>query len=323
MSKNWQAELAEGFATVHELFGYLGLAAAFSPEAAQRFPFRVPRAYALRMRPGDPHDPLLRQVLPIEEELASHHGFVSDPVGDRHALKAPGLLHKYRGRALLITTGACAIHCRYCFRREFPYAESQFTPQREKKALDYLAVDTELSEIILSGGDPLLLSDARLAHLIGQLAAIPHLRRLRIHTRVPLVLPSRMEGRLLEILSGHRLQTVVVIHANHPRELGGDVGGALAGMRDAGMTLLNQAVLLRQVNDSVQTLCDLSECLFDHGVLPYYLHLLDRVRGTAHFEVSEAEALELHEALRRRLPGYLVPRLVREIEGQPYKQAVS
>jgi EF-P beta-lysylation protein EpmB len=323
MSEQWRAELAEGFGSVRELLDFLGTAAPFSAEAARRFPFRVPRAYARQMRPGDPHDPLLRQVLPLAQELASPAGFVSDPVGDRHALKVPGLLHKYRGRALLITTGACAIHCRYCFRREFPYAESQFTRQRETAALDYIARDPELSEIILSGGDPLLLGDDRLARLIGQLAAIPHLRRLRIHSRVPLVLPSRIDERLLVVLSGHRLRTVVVIHANHPRELDGEAGEVLARMRKAGLMLLNQAVLLEGVNDSVRTLCELSECLFDRGVLPYYLHVLDRVRGTAHFEVSEAKARELHEALRRRLPGYLVPRLVREIEGQPYKQPVS
>lgn len=323
MSELWQAELAEGFGSVRELLDFLGTAVPFSAEAAQRFPFRVPRAYALRIRPGDPHDPLLRQVLPLVQEMESPEGFVSDPVGDRHALKVPGLLHKYRGRALLITTGACAIHCRYCFRREFPYAESQFTRQRETAATEYIARDPELSEIILSGGDPLLLSDDRLERLIGQLAAIPHLRRLRIHSRVPLVLPSRIDDRLLAVLSGHRLRTVLVIHANHPRELDGQAGGALAAMRHAGLMLLNQAVLLRQVNDSVGTLCELSECLFERGVLPYYLHLLDRVRGTAHFEVPEAEARDLHQAVRRRLPGYLVPRLVREIEGQPYKLPVS
>jgi EF-P beta-lysylation protein EpmB len=323
MSEQWRAELAEGFGSVRELLDFLGTAAPFSAEAARSFPFRVPRAYARRMRPGDPHDPLLRQVLPVAQELASPVGFVSDPVGDRRALKAPGLLHKYRGRALLITTGACAIHCRYCFRREFPYAESQFTRQREQAALDYIARDPELSEIILSGGDPLLLGDDRLARLIGQLAALPHLRRLRIHSRVPLVLPSRVDERLLAVLSDHRLRTVVVIHANHPRELDGEAGEVLARMRKAGLMLLNQAVLLEGVNDSVGTLCELSECLFDRGVLPYYLHVLDRVRGAAHFEVSAAKARELHEAMRRRLPGYLVPRLVREIEGQPYKLPVS
>ncbi|MDF9391982.1 MULTISPECIES: EF-P beta-lysylation protein EpmB [Methylococcus] len=319
MSEQWQAELAEGFGSVRDLLDFLGIAAPFSVEAAGKFPFRVPRAYARKIRPGDPYDPLLRQVLPLGQELASPEGFVSDPVGDRQALKVPGLLHKYRGRALLITTGACAIHCRYCFRREFPYAESQFTRQREKAALDYIARDPELGEVILSGGDPLLLSNDRLARLTDQLAAIPHLRRLRIHSRVPLVLPSRIDDELLEVLAGHRLKTVVVIHANHPRELGGESDRAFAAMRHAGLALLNQAVLLKQVNDSVSTLCELSECLFERGVLPYYLHLLDRVRGTAHFEVPEAEARMLHEALRRRLPGYLVPRLVREIEGQPYK----
>ncbi|MDD2768938.1 MAG: EF-P beta-lysylation protein EpmB [Methylococcus sp.] len=323
MSKKWQAELAEGFADVPELLGYLGLAQSFSPEAAQRFPFRVPRAYARRMKPGDPHDPLLLQVLPGAGELVPVPGFVGDPVGDRNALKVPGLLHKYRGRALLITTGACAVHCRYCFRREFPYTESQMTRQSESEALDYLAADAGLSEIILSGGDPLLLSDDRLERLIGRLAAIPHLQRLRIHTRVPVVLPARIDAPLLQILSGHRLRTVMVIHANHPRELDEEVGEVLSRMRSAGLALLNQAVLLRGVNDSAETLCELSERLFGYGVLPYYLHTLDRVNGTAHFEVSEAEVRVLHEALRCRLPGYLVPRLVREIEGRPYKVALS
>ncbi|MGI2323537.1 MULTISPECIES: EF-P beta-lysylation protein EpmB [unclassified Methylococcus] len=323
MSEQWQAELAEGFGCVQDLLDFLGIAAPFSAEAAGKFPFRVPRAYARKMRPGDPYDPLLRQVLPLAQELASPEGFVGDPVGDRPALKVPGLLHKYQGRALLITTGACAVHCRYCFRREFPYGEGQFTRQREKAALDYIVRDPGLTEIILSGGDPLLLSDDRLARLTEQLTAIPHLRRLRVHSRVPLVLPSRIDERLLEILAGHRLKTVVVIHANHPRELDAETVSVLAAMRRAGLTLLNQSVLLRQVNDSVSALCELSERLFECGVLPYYLHLLDRVRGTAHFEVPEAEARALHEALRRRLPGFLVPRLVREVEGKPYKLPVS
>lgn len=287
--------------------------------AAKDFPFLVTRAYADRMAKGDPADPLLRQVLPAAEEMLAVPGYGDDPVGDGAALAAPGVLHKYRGRALLITTGACAIHCRYCFRRAFPYADAQLHKSREDAALDYLAADASIGEVILSGGDPLLLSDERLTALLCRLAEIPHLKRIRIHSRVPLVLPSRIGAGLPSVLSGTRLQAVLVIHANHAQELDSTVDAALSRLRGEGVTLLNQAVLLRGVNDSVQALAELSETLFLQGVLPYYLHLLDKAAGTSHFDLPLAQALALHRELRDTLPGYLVPRLVREQAGQAAK----
>ncbi len=287
--------------------------------AASRFPFRVTRSYAERMRKGDMADPLLRQVLPVTDELREQPGFLSDPVGDLAAVAAPGVLQKYHGRALLVTTGACAINCRYCFRREFPYGEEQMSRQREAGALYYLADDPSVAEVILSGGDPLVLSDERLGMLFKKVSEIGHVRRLRIHSRLPVVLPSRITEALLKLLAETRLRSVLVIHANHAREIDEAVSTALRAAAAAGVTLLNQSVLLKGVNDSVEALAELSEALFASGVLPYYLHILDKARGTVHFDLPVADAIRLHEGLRRVLPGYLVPKLVREESGKPYK----
>jgi EF-P beta-lysylation protein EpmB len=269
------------------------------------------------MRRGDAGDPLLRQVLPLDAELDETPGYLPDPLGERGARRAPQLLQKYAGRALLITTQACAVHCRYCFRREFPYAEA--TPEagggRWSESLEVIAQDSSLEEVILSGGDPLSLSDARLAQLTDALARIPHVQRLRVHTRQPIVLPSRVDRGLLSWLRGIRLPVVVVLHANHAAEIDDDVRAATAALRTAGVTLLNQSVLLRGVNDEVDALQRLSVALIDAGVMPYYLHVPDRVRGTAHFDVDERVASQLVDELRARLSGYLVPRLVREIPG--------
>jgi len=322
---SWKAELAASFTRLEDLLRYLELPLQHLEqrgEAAGRFAFRVTAAFASRMGKGDPDDPLLRQVLPLAEELREWPGFLADPVGDLQAVAVPGLLHKYQGRALLVATGACAINCRYCFRREFPYAEAQMGRSREAEALAHVAADASIAEVILSGGDPLVLDDGRLAALVDGLAAIPHVRRLRIHSRLPVVLPSRVTPRLAQILGDTRLKPVMVIHANHAHEFDAEVGRALERLRGAGAVLLNQSVLLRGVNDSAQALAALSETLLDHGVTPYYLHLLDKARGTGHFDIAEPDALELHEELRRRLPGYLVPRLVREVAGMPYKTLV-
>jgi len=303
----------------------LDLPAALLPgarAAAEKFRLRVPRSYVARMRRGDARDPLLRQVLPLEEELHETPGFSADPLDEAAARRAPNLLQKYRGRALLITTEACAVHCRYCFRREFPYAEQGEEPNtggRWAAALAGIARDASLEEIILSGGDPLSLSDARLQGLTDALTRIPHLRRLRVHTRQPIVLPSRVDAGLLAWLRGISLPVVVVLHANHPNEINDEVREACAALRAAGAQLLNQSVLLRDVNDDVPTLRDLSCRLFEAGVLPYYLHLQDRVRGTAHLEVDEPRAQQLIAALMGCLSGYLVPRLVREVAGAPWK----
>jgi EF-P beta-lysylation protein EpmB len=294
-----------------------------SQSAARLFPFRVPLSYASRMRHGDPNDPLLRQVLPTAAELVEHEGFVTDPLGERDALRAPGLLHKYQGRALLITTSACAVHCRYCFRREFPYEDQRSDAGRWREALDAIASDPSIEEVLLSGGDPLSLSDGRLESLTSELAHIPHIRRLRLHTRQPIVLPSRVDAGLLTWIERLPWPTVFVLHSNHANEINSDVRDVCAKLRAARVTLLNQSVLLRGINDNVNTLAELSRALFEAGVLPYYLHLLDRVRGVAHFEVDEPRARLIVGELASTLPGYLVPRLVREVAGAPAKVAIS
>jgi EF-P beta-lysylation protein EpmB len=290
--------------------------------AAERFPVMVPESYLRRMRTGDAQDPLLRQVLPLADELNDAPGFVADPVGDHHARRAPGLLHKYAGRALLIATGSCAVHCRYCFRREYPYGDEPRRLTDWLPALDAIASDDSLHEIILSGGDPLMLTDARLTAIIQRLADVPHLRRLRIHSRLPIVLPERITDGLIALLRGTRLTPVMVVHANHPREIADDCRDALACLVQSGVTTLNQTVLLRGVNDDVEVLAELYERLIDLGVLPYYLHQLDRVRGAAHFEVDEDIGRALIESLRDRLPGYGVPRYVREVAGEGYKRPI-
>jgi len=323
-SPRWQQVLAEAIRDPAELCELLGLDVALVvPEAQRSFALRVPRGYVARMRHGDPRDPLLLQVLPQTAELAVVPGFSSDPVGDLTSRAAAGLLQKYAGRALVVATGACAIHCRYCFRRHFPYAEESVLQQGWEAALERLRADATIAEVILSGGDPLSLSDRRLAALTRELEKLPHIHRLRIHTRYPVVLPERIDRGLIEWLSGVRLQKVVVIHANHPREIDSQVAASCRSLLDAGATVLNQSVLLAGVNDSVDALAALSEALFDMQVLPYYLHLLDKVEGAAHFEVDEARAIALHTQLSHRLPGYLVPRLVREVAGEPAKSPIA
>ncbi len=321
-SCSWQRELAQAVTGLPELMRRLELPVpAVEPEEGG-FPLRVPVGYVARMERGNPRDPLLLQVLPRAAEGRAVAGFRTDPVGDGASMVAPGVIHKYRGRVLLIASGACAIHCRYCFRRHFPYAAANPRRGEWKDALAYIAADPGIEEVILSGGDPLLLADEALARLSAGLRQIPHLRRLRIHTRLPVVLPSRVDDGLLQWLRGCGLQTVMVIHLNHPNELDDEVRCALAELATAGVTLLNQSVLLRGVNDELEVLSRLSEELFASGVMPYYLHLLDKVAGAAHFDVSEGSAISLVTELRHRLPGYLVPRLVREQEGAPAKVPV-
>jgi EF-P beta-lysylation protein EpmB len=318
----WQHELAQAVTEPAELLSLVGLGLEWLPAAqaaARRFPLKVPRGFVARMRRGDPGDPLLRQVLPLAAELESVPGFTSDPVGDRAAMAAPGVLHKYRGRVLLTATGACAVHCRYCFRRHYPYASANASAHDWQAALEYLSRDTSVSEVILSGGDPLTLSDRRLGRFAAALDRLSHIRRLRLHTRLPVVLPARVDDSLLDWVLSTRPKVIMVIHANHPNELNSEVRAGLARLRRAGVELLNQSVLLKGVNDSADTLARLSESLMDAGVIPYYLHLLDRVDGAAHFDVSEARAGQLLAELTARLPGYLVPRLVREVAGAPAK----
>ena len=319
----WQKALREAVRDPRELLDLLGLdrlAPRLSDEAMVQFPLRVPRGFVARMRRGDPSDPLLRQVLPLDDEMRPMPGFGLDAVGDGAAKTAPGVIQKYRGRALLVATGSCAIHCRYCFRRHFPYAEETAARDGWREAVDLIRQDASIEEVLLSGGDPLSLSNGKLAELTGALADIPHLRRLRIHSRLPIVVPERIDDGLLGWLSALPWPVTLVVHANHANEFDGTVDAALGRLRAAGVHLLNQAVLLRGVNDSVDALGALSERGFAAGVLPYYLHQLDRVAGVAHFEVDDAHARALHAGLAARLSGYLVPRLVREIPGDTGKR---
>jgi EF-P beta-lysylation protein EpmB len=321
-TSTWKQELAEAYRHADDLIAGLRLRRDQIPDLDPEPPgFRilVPRAFAALMTPGDPHDPLLRQVLPLCAERQSVSGFIPDPVGDASADSGDGLLQKYEGRALLLATGACALHCRYCFRRHFPYSSLGPVADRIPGALSRIAADTRISEVILSGGDPLMIDDDALGVLIQRLGDIPHIRRLHIHTRLPVVIPSRVTQDLCDLLAAARPAVLVVIHANHPRELGSEAQRSLLRLHRAGLRILNQSVLLRGVNDRAEILHALSERLFDCSTLPYYLHQLDPVQGASHFEVPDTHALELLETLRRGLPGYLVPHLVREMPGAESK----
>ena len=321
----WQREMAAAVRSLGELLELLDLdpeAVGASTEAGLDFPLRVPRGFVDRMTPGDPDDPLLLQVLPRKEETVEQAGWGDDPLDEASQSPVPGLLQKYTGRALVVLTGACAIHCRYCFRRHFPYAEHATGGAAWQRILEALAADPTLEEVLLSGGDPLSLADPVLARRVADLESIPHLRRLRIHTRQPIVLPSRVDDSLLAWLTTTRLQPVVVLHCNHPREIDDSVRTALGRLRDAAIPVFNQSVLLRGVNDHVSVLCDLSKTLFESGVMPYYLHSMDRVRGAGHFEVETSTGKRLVEDVLGRLPGYLVPRFVKEVPGALSKTPV-
>jgi EF-P beta-lysylation protein EpmB len=325
-NRAWQRALREAVRDPLELCRLLQLPAEYEPaavRAARLFGCFVPRGYLGRMRLADPFDPLLRQVLPLADEELAVQGFTTDPVDEAAAARSPGLLQKYAGRVLMVTTGACAVHCRYCFRRHFPYGEAPKSLRDWQPAIEEISADDSLREVILSGGDPLTLVDKWLAALAEELSRIGHLKRLRIHTRLPIVIPERVCGDLLDWLTGTRLAPLVVVHANHPAEIDDAVAAALSRLVDAGVPVLNQAVLLRGVNDSVDVLADLCERLVDLRVMPYYLHQFDRVAGAAHFEVPEAEGLRMMAELRARLPGYAVPRYVREIPGETAKTVIG
>jgi EF-P beta-lysylation protein EpmB len=322
--QDWISDMRQAYVDPLLLLEDLGLTSAdvdLDPTTS-KFPFRVPRPFVSRMSPSDPLDPLLLQVLPRGSESIEIPGYGVDPVGDLNSRVTPSLLQKYRGRALLVMSGGCAINCRYCFRRHFPYAEAVGAAQVER-AIAEIRRDDSLSEIILSGGDPLLLKDDHVAEIIVKLAAIPHLRRLRVHTRLPVTIPARITDPLLRALTATRLTPVMVLHINHPNEIDVELAAALTRCKDAGIQLLNQSVLLREINDDADTLTTLSEELFAASVLPYYVHLLDPVAGAAHFDVSESAAQSIATALRERLPGYLVPRFVREISGENAKTPIA
>ena len=270
------------------------------------------------MEPGNPNDPLLRQVLTSKEEFINAPGFSTDPLEEQHSV-VPGLLHKYSNRALLLVKGGCAVNCRYCFRRHFPYAENQGNKRNWQQALEYISAHPQLDEIIFSGGDPLMAKDHELDWLLTQLESIPHIKRLRIHSRLPIVIPARITDTLVARIAASSLQVLLVNHVNHANEIDAAFRTSMRKLRMAGVTLLNQSVLLRGVNDNANTLADLSNALFDAGVMPYYLHVLDKVQGAAHFMVSDEEARAIVRELLTLVSGYLVPKLAREIGGEPSK----
>ena len=322
---SWHDSLSQAIRDPSILIEKLGLPESLmrpAQDAAKLFPLLVPLSYFARMRPANVSDPLLKQVLPLGEEFQQLPGFSTDAVGDGESRRAPGLLQKYHGRALMIATGACAVHCRYCFRRHYPYGGEPRRLDDWEPAFAVLESDTSITEVILSGGDPLMLTDSRLSDLVERLAEIRHLRRLRVHSRLPIVLPDRVTQNLIDLLTSTRLTPIMVVHANHPNEVVDDCEAALRTLVRSGITTLNQTVLLRGINDDVETLANLSERLIDVGVIPYYLHQLDRVQGTAHFEVEESRGIELIAKLRSRLPGYAVPRYVREEIGASQKTPI-
>ncbi|EGT5682767.1 EF-P beta-lysylation protein EpmB [Cronobacter turicensis] len=320
--EDWLSQLADVITDPDELLHLLNIDASeellAGRDARRLFALRVPRAFAARMEKGNPQDPLLRQVLTSREEFIAAPGFTTDPLEEQNSV-VPGLLHKYHNRALLLVKGGCAVNCRYCFRRHFPYADNQGNKRNWQAALDYIAAHAELDEIIFSGGDPLMAKDHELEWLVANIEAIPHIKRLRIHSRLPIVIPARITDALVRLLGETRLQVLLVNHINHAQEIDDAFRAGMAKLRAAGVTLLNQSVLLKGVNDNAATLAALSNALFDAGVMPYYLHVLDKVQGAAHFMVSDDEARAIMRELLSQVSGYLVPKLAREIGGEPSK----
>lgn len=322
---SWQQQLQNAITQPEQLLKALDLEPHLlhaAELASRQFPLRVPHAFIERMQRGDLKDPLLMQVLPIQQELIAQSGYSADPVAEQGNQQA-GLIQKYQGRVLLLVNGHCAVNCRYCFRRHFPYAENRLNKAQWLELIQQISTDSSIEEVIYSGGDPLASNDRQLQWLTQQIAAIPHIKRLRIHSRLPVVIPDRITPECLDWLTQDRLKTVFVLHINHPNEIDTKLRLAIERMSSRGITLLNQSVLLKGINDSVDTLKTLSDDLFNAGVLPYYLHLFDRVAGAAHFDVPIDRAKQLHQGLLSCLPGYLVPKLVKEIGGESSKTPAS
>ncbi|UTZ26813.1 EF-P beta-lysylation protein EpmB [Vibrio campbellii] len=321
VEQNWLKQLANGISDPAKLLEMLEIDP--SPwqdgfAARKLFAQRVPQSFVDRMEKGNPYDPLLRQVLPLSEEFEVHEGYSNDPLEEQDN-ELPGLLHKYRNRALMIVKGGCAVNCRYCFRRHFPYQENKSGKQAWKKCLEYMGQQPELNEVIFSGGDPLMAKDDEIQWLLEHIAQIPHIKRLRIHSRLPVVIPARITDELCQRLRASRLQIVLVTHINHANEINAEFAAQMAKLKQAGVTLLNQAVLLKDVNNSIEAQVALNEALFDAGILPYYLHVLDKVQGAAHYFVSDEEAKTIMRGVITQVSGYLVPKLTREIGGRPSK----
>ncbi|MDP4547003.1 EF-P beta-lysylation protein EpmB [Marinobacter sp. MDS2] len=325
-NQSWQTILSRSISNPEHLLERLNLPAERWLDGARNghelFPIRVPEPFVQRMEPGNPNDPLLRQVLPVADESVERSGFVRDPLEENTAIQTTGLIRKYHSRALLMVTGQCAINCRYCFRRHFPYNDHKLSREDRHQVITTLSASPEINEVILSGGDPLAVNDRLLAQWVELLEAVPHLKRLRIHSRLPVVIPQRVCDDMLAWLNRTRLQKVLVVHVNHPAEIDQATRDAFERLKQAGVTLLNQSVILKGVNDNAATLSELSETLFDAGVLPYYLHAFDPVAGAHHFDVSDTDAASLVRQLLKRLPGFLVPKLVREVPGEASKTPV-
>jgi len=321
VEQNWLKQLANGISDPAKLLEQLEIDP--TPwkngfEARKLFAQRVPQSFVDRMEKGNPYDPLLRQVLPLSEEFEVHQGYSNDPLEEQNNA-IPGLLHKYRNRALMIVKGGCAINCRYCFRRHFPYDENKGSKSVWQTSLDYIQQHPEIDEIILSGGDPLMAKDDELSWLVARIADIQHIKRLRIHSRLPVVIPARITEQLTELLGQTRLQVILVTHINHAQEIDQTLANALDKLKQVGVTLLNQGVMLKGVNDSVSSQIALSNALFEAGVLPYYMHVLDKVQGAAHFFISDQQAKEIMAGVLEQTSGYLVPKLTREIGGRASK----
>ncbi len=322
LDKSWQQLLSEAISEPEQLLRRLQLPDSMLPAmqaASEDFALRVPEPFLKLIEPGTPRDPLLLQVLPQARELDQRPGYVADPLAEQSSNPDAGIIHKYHGRLLLVISGGCAINCRYCFRRHFPYQDNQLSGAQWQAVLDYLNEHPEVEEVIFSGGDPLATPDSRLIRLIDDLEQLPQLKRVRIHTRLPVAIPQRLTDALRQRLSQSRLQAVMVLHLNHPNEIGDELKQWLQPWRNSGITLLNQSVLLEGVNDCTEVLIELSERLFAEGILPYYVHLLDPVAGSAHFDMDEQQARQLVGAMAAKLPGYLVPKLTREQPGASAK----
>ncbi|MDO4897333.1 MAG: EF-P beta-lysylation protein EpmB [Moraxella sp.] len=320
---NWQKELSDAITDVASLYELLELPLPSECYAPTKFPLRVPHAYVAKIKKGDPNDPLLRQILPDIAEILPVAGYTADPLDENAHNPIKGLLHKYQSRALITVTGACAIHCRYCFRQHFDYGANLPNSQDIRQICQYVANDNNINEVLLSGGDPLNISNRRFGEWIGALSDIDNVKTIRIHTRMPVILPNRIDDEFLAILDGCSKNIVMVLHINHANEMDNALAQKCQALKNHGVVLLNQSVLLKGVNDDAQTLCELSHALFDVGVLPYYLHILDKVAGSAHFDLPIGRAIEIYWQMLEKLSGYLVPKLVQEVAGKPYKTPID
>lgn len=320
---NWQKELADAVSDVASLYQLLELPLPEQVHTPNKFPLRVPHAFINKMKKGDPNDPLLRQILPDIAESLPVAGYTADPLGENAHNPIKGLLHKYQSRALITVTGACAVHCRYCFRQHFDYGANLSNSQDIRQICQYIANDKRINEVLLSGGDPLNINNRRFNEWIGALSDIDNIKTIRIHTRLPAILPNRIDDEFIEILANCPKNIVMVLHINHPNEIDDALAQKCQILKNHGVVLLNQSVLLKGVNDDVETLCQLSHALFGIGVMPYYLHVLDKVAGSAHFDLPIDRAIQIYWQLLEKLSGYLVPKLVQEMAGKPYKVPID